>query len=372
MYAKESQLSSDGQDQHTKVIGELVQEMRRLQGLSASFVRAAAARMGVTVTDMQVIESLTSIGPMTAGQLAELTGLTTGAITGMINRLEQAGLVRRERDPDDARKVIVQLAADTDQMRGIGPAFDAIGLAWGEEIAQYDDEQIALLVDFLKRGNAVTRQEILWLREAPTTDASAASAPLGGLASGQLVVTGVNSLRLRGDKGMAELYQAHFEGLAPEVKSSDGTIMIRGPRRRWVLPGSHGTNAEVTLNASIPWRIVIQGGASVVTADLGELTLAGLECQGGMSMIDLDLPTPTGVAPILISGGASQITVRRPADVAVRARLKGWVSTFTFDDQRYANVGSDVRLQSAGFTPDEPHYEIEVASSASTVTITTK
>src|SRR5215813_11105753 len=103
--------------------------MRQLHGLSASFVRAAAARIGVTVTDMQVIESLTTSGPMTAGQLADLTGLTTGAITGMINRLEEAGLVRRESDPADGRRVIVRLNPDTDQIRGLSSGFDAMGKA---------------------------------------------------------------------------------------------------------------------------------------------------------------------------------------------------------------------------------------------------
>ena len=363
-------MSRGDQQAHAHLLEDLAQELRQLQGLSASFVRAAAARLGVTVTDMQVIEGLTSTGPMTAGQLAELTGLTTGAITGMINRLEEAGLVRRERDPEDARKVIVQLASDTAHLRGFGPSFDAIGLAFGEQLLQYDDQQIAFLVDFLKRANAVTREEILWLREAPDGQEGNFSAPLDELTTGQLVVSSVNSLHVQAGAHMAELYRARFDGLKPEVKVAGGVISIRGPRRRWVLPGTHGPKADVTLNAGIPWSILVQGGASVVTAELSKLRLADLEVKGGMSMITCDLPVPSGVIPVRISGGASQITIRRPADVAARAHLKGWTTTFTFDDQTYSNVGSDVRLQSANFKPSEPHYEIEVASSASMVTIT--
>jgi DNA-binding MarR family transcriptional regulator len=64
----------------------LLGELRQFTGLAASFFRAAAARLGMTVTDLQVIDILESIGPSTAGQLADLTGLTTGAITGMLNR----------------------------------------------------------------------------------------------------------------------------------------------------------------------------------------------------------------------------------------------------------------------------------------------
>jgi len=73
---------------------------------------------------------------------------------------------------------------------------------------------------------------------------------------------------------------------------------------------------------------------------------------------------------IRISGGASVITVRCPAGVAARAHLKGWASTFVFDDQTFSDVGNDVRLQSQGCEATAPRYDIEVSSSVSTVTIT--
>ena len=107
-----------------------------------------------------------------------------------------------------------------------------------------------------------------------------------------------------------------------------------------------------------------------VDALLGGLKLASLVVKGGVSMIHLDLPMPSGEVPIRISGGASEITVHRPKGVAARAHLKGWVSTFALDDQTFGNVGNNLRLQSAGFDPTAPYYDIEVASSASMVTIT--
>ena len=128
--------------------------------------------------------------------------------------------------------------------------------------------------------------------------------------------------------------------------------------------------AEVTLSVAIPWWIAIQGGASEVTAELGGLDLAGLEVKGGASMIRLELPAPSGVVPIRISGGASVITIRRPTGVAARAHLKGWASEFVFDDQTFSDLGNNARLQSSGFEPTAPCYDIEVASSASMVTIT--
>jgi DNA-binding MarR family transcriptional regulator len=363
-------LSSGSQEKFTKRQGELTRELRRFTGLGASFFRAAAARLGMTVTDLQVIDILESTGEATAGQLADLTGLTTGAITGMLNRLEEAGLVYRERDPIDGRRVIVRLAEGKDERHKIGLIFDTMGKAWSELASDYNDEQIAFLLEFLKRSNALTRREMIWLQEAPAGNEGISSAPLGGLKSGRLVVSsGISRLTLRSTEGMAELYQARFEGPAPEVSAKDGVVTIRYPRRLLGLAGQQRA-AEVALSRAIPWQIVIQGGASEVTAELGSLALSSLEVKGGLSSIHLELPMPTGCVPIRISGGASAITVRRPAGVAARAHLKGWVSTFVFDDQTFSDMGNNVWLQSSGFESNAPYYVIEVLSSASVVTIT--
>src|SRR4051812_23729302 len=106
---------------------EFTRELRQFTGLAASFFRAAAAQLGMTVTDLQVIDILERTGPATAGQLADLSGLTTGAITGILNRLEEAGLIRRERDPNDGRKVIVRLESGTGEVHTISPVFDLLG-----------------------------------------------------------------------------------------------------------------------------------------------------------------------------------------------------------------------------------------------------
>jgi DNA-binding MarR family transcriptional regulator len=324
----------------------------------------------MTVTDLQVMDILESTDPSTAGQLADLTGLTTGAITGMLNRLEEARLVRRERDHNDGRRVIVRLERGKDEIHKIGPIFDSLGKAWDELASDYDDEHIAFLLEFLIRSNAMSRKEFIRLQEAPSSEGGIFSAPLLDLKSGRLVVSsGISRLTLRTTEGMAELYQARFEGPVPDVKAKDGVVTIRYPRRLLGLGGQQRA-AEVTLNVAIPWQIVIQGGASDVTAELGGLNLAGLEVKGGLSSTRLELPMPSGVVPIRISGGASEIIVRRPVGVAARAHLKGWVSTFVFDDQTLSDMGNNVWLQSSGFEPTGPYYDIEVSSSASMVTIT--
>jgi DNA-binding MarR family transcriptional regulator len=365
-------LSRDTQEKRAELLRELARELRQLNAFGASFFRAAAARIGMTVTDLQVIDILDSAGPATAGQLAELTGLTTGAITGMLNRLEEAGLVHRERDPEDGRRVIVRLAPGTDTLREINALFDAVARAWDEITSRYDDEQIAFLLEFLQRGSALSSKELARLREAPRDEEGLYAAPLGTIESGRLVVpAGISRLTLRAGADMAELYQARFEGSVPDVKTKDGVVTIRYPRRLWLLGGGQGT-AEITLSAAIPWRIEIQGGASEITAELGGLNLAGLEMKGGMSMIRLELPVPSGVVPIRISGGASTMTVRRPVGVPARVHLKGWASAFVFDDQRFSYLGNDVRLQSPDYDATTAGYDIEVAGSASMVTISSE
>src|SRR5512146_3345474 len=153
--------SEDAQESREALLGGLARALRRFTGLRASFYRTAAARTGMTVTDIEVIDILDNSGPMTAGQLAELTGLTTGPITGMLNRLEEAGLVRRERDPEDGRRVIVRLVPDKDAMREINAAFAALGQAWHDMASSYDDEQVAFLLEFLRQSNALSQQEIV-------------------------------------------------------------------------------------------------------------------------------------------------------------------------------------------------------------------
>lgn len=359
---------SPEQKKNTQALGGLVRELRRFTGLGASYFRAAATRLGMNVTDLEVMDILDNAGPTTAGQLADLTGLTTGAITQMLDRLEEAGRVRRERDPNDGRRVIIRLAPGKDDTRSV---FAPLAKAWDDIASHYDDEQIAFLLEFLKRANAVSSEEIARLREAPAGGEGIFSAPLGDLKSAQLVVpSGVFQLTVRADEGMADLYQARFEGPTPDVKVKDGVVTIRNPRRKLILGAKQGA-ADVALNATIPWRIMIQGGAAEITAELGGLKLAGLEVKGGMSTSRLELPTPTAVVPIRISGGVSMITILRPVGAAARAHLKGWVTQFIFDDQVFNNMGNDVRLQSANYDDTAPYYDIEVASSASMVTITT-
>src|SRR5215470_15492315 len=171
-------MSIGSRNKKPEMDGKLVNELRQSYGLGASFFRAAAARIEMTDTDMQVIDILESTGEATAGQLANLMGLTTGTFTAILNRLEKAGLVRRERDPNDGRRVIVKLATGSDGKQEVNPLFSSLGKAWEEVAAQYDDEQKSFLLEFLQRTNTLAREEIARLRDAAVGDEGIFSVPL--------------------------------------------------------------------------------------------------------------------------------------------------------------------------------------------------
>lgn len=80
---------------------------RELSARTLMFHAAIAERVGLSATEHKALDLLSRSGSLTAGQLAEVTGLTTGAITGLIDRLEKVGFVRRERDSSDRRKVVI-------------------------------------------------------------------------------------------------------------------------------------------------------------------------------------------------------------------------------------------------------------------------
>jgi len=108
------------------------------QGSTFTVLRHAriAERMGLSGTDHKTFDLvIQSGGPLTAGRIAELTGLSTGAVTGVIDRLEKVGLVRRVRDPEDRRKVLVEVVPGAAER--FAPLFESAFDALRETLAQF-------------------------------------------------------------------------------------------------------------------------------------------------------------------------------------------------------------------------------------------
>ncbi len=138
--------------------------MRRTGSLMQLMGQAAADRIGINNTDLNCLNILSFSGQMTAGELARATGLTTASITGVIDRLEEAGFVRRERDPHDRRRVVVRLAVDK-AIREVAGVFVPMLRDWRDMAARYSDDELRLIVDFYGRVEQVFRKHLIRLRD---------------------------------------------------------------------------------------------------------------------------------------------------------------------------------------------------------------
>jgi DNA-binding MarR family transcriptional regulator len=121
--------------------------MREVTGLSVLYSQAMASRLGINSTDLECLDLVSFGSEVTAGALAEKTGLTTGAITTAIDRLERAGFVRRRRDDADRRKVIV--AATSSGLRQGKLAGAPMRKIIPEVLDRYEDEQLKFLSQVL-------------------------------------------------------------------------------------------------------------------------------------------------------------------------------------------------------------------------------
>jgi DNA-binding MarR family transcriptional regulator len=140
--------------------------LRRTGALMQLMGTAAADRIGINATDLNCLNILSFSGRMTAGELARATGLTTASITGVVDRLEEAGFVTRERDPHDRRRVVVQINVDR-AMKDVAAVFAPMLGAWREMAARYPDDELRLIVDFYARMEQVLRDHLVRLRGGP-------------------------------------------------------------------------------------------------------------------------------------------------------------------------------------------------------------
>lgn len=131
----------------------LNRQFRYASANSVMFSQVIAEKVGIHSTDNECLDYLLLNGPSTAGQLSELTSLTTGAITAVIDRLEKAGYVRRERDKTDRRKVIV--APNEEKIyREIMPYAMPMGVAMDAVCTQFSEVELEIVLKFITKANA--------------------------------------------------------------------------------------------------------------------------------------------------------------------------------------------------------------------------
>ena len=146
-----------------ELLASFIDATRRSGSLMQLLSQAAADRIGINATDLNCLNILSFSGAMTAGQLAQATGLTTASITGVIDRLEQAGYAQRERDAHDRRRVMVRLIVAAVH-RDVAPAFAPMLAAWHDIAKSYTDDELALIAGFQRRVEATIRDQLTGAR----------------------------------------------------------------------------------------------------------------------------------------------------------------------------------------------------------------
>jgi DNA-binding MarR family transcriptional regulator len=345
----------------------VVRALRRVNIQGSLFGQTVAIRLGLSESDIEALELLIDTGAATAGRLAQVMGLTTGAVTRVIDRLEQAGYVRRIADPADRRRVIVEVVPD--RLADVRPLLDRVGAASATEIARYTDAQLELIGDFLSRMAELTNEEAAKVREPATTGGPGThgqhAAPLGGLSHARLLFrSGTSELAIDGGD-LVDLYRARFEGSVPQVRLRDGTVSVqyRG------LFDWRKRKASLTINTAIPWDVEVHGGTSQLTADLRRADLRSFSLTGGARRIRLSLGRPSGSVTIRFVGGTSELRIDRPTGVPTRLSVIGGLSRLEFDGRKDGARGGLVSVESPGAGDATDRFVIEIVGGASRTTI---
>jgi DNA-binding MarR family transcriptional regulator len=334
-------------------------------------------------TDLRCLELLGLESEATPSRLAVLLGLTTGAVTGILDRLERTGFVRREADPADRRRVFVRpvperlteiaaryqpferriRALGAGPREAVGPLAEALALESGR--LRVTTEGGMLDGVYMAPAGSVERARLALFTGAPRLS-------LGGVALGQQVrmvaESAATRLRLRSADPGGELIRATFVGPPPDVRTADGTVTIRYRRR---MIDTRAREIEAGLAPSVPWSVEIDGGITDLEADLRGVRLEGVTIRGGANHLRLELPRPSGTVRVSLAGGTSQAIVTRPRGVPVALVVRGGAANLRFDGDRRHASGTDLRLESRGFGSVPDRYEIEVAGGAAQLSVAT-
>ena len=149
----------------SQLLKALDEAARRIGAQSVLLSDLVAGRVGLNSTDLECLDLLCLAGATTAGQLAAHTGLTSGATTAAIDRLEQAGFVTRRRDARDRRVVLVDVVETGVQL--IMPFYEPLTQRVNKVNARYRDHQLATVLRYLTDAIDATAEHVAWLQSQP-------------------------------------------------------------------------------------------------------------------------------------------------------------------------------------------------------------
>ena len=122
--------------------------------------QALAQSVGLNATDTKCIDLILRAPEpaVTAGWLSDRTGLTSGAITHILDRLEKQQFVERLRDDQDRRRVLIRVRPET--LRPLIPKYEAMGKEFLRVVEQYSDKELALICDYLQKTSEISEREL--------------------------------------------------------------------------------------------------------------------------------------------------------------------------------------------------------------------
>ena len=142
----------------TDLVAQLRSEIIGYFGAASDFDERVAKKFKLSRTDMRCLEILGRRGPMTAGQLSDESGLSTGAVTFLLDRLESAGMVKRRRDTDDRRRVWVELVPAA--QKRLQHAQQPIVEEMKQVTQRFKAEELAIVRDFMREAKEVFERQI--------------------------------------------------------------------------------------------------------------------------------------------------------------------------------------------------------------------
>jgi DNA-binding MarR family transcriptional regulator len=147
-----------------EIIQAIIDKRREMSTETIMFHQAVADTLGLHITDHKCLDLIHYYGAMPAGRLGELTGLTSGTVTGTIDRLEQAGYVRRANDPKDRRRTIVEPIRNKKLERKHEAIFFPLHERMRNLLSSYSDSELSFLLDVLTKTLDQLHQELMKLR----------------------------------------------------------------------------------------------------------------------------------------------------------------------------------------------------------------
>jgi DNA-binding MarR family transcriptional regulator len=149
----------------TELIEELNQSIQRSGTLTVLHTNAVANKIGLSATEFESMDLISRHQPMSAGNLAFKCGLTTGAITGVVDRLERVGFVRRVRDPGDRRRVLLEPIEDREKSRKVCDLYQPMQEMFEDIMKTCTPEEIEFLIKIHNKMNAGVEAIITDLRK---------------------------------------------------------------------------------------------------------------------------------------------------------------------------------------------------------------